>query len=97
MEVTELMQLISTVGFPIVCAVGMGFFIYRCFLTITDSNKEREKKLYKIIDDVRQQVDKAMEINASFVSTLEIMDNSIKNLSQDVEEIKAHINSEVEE
>ena len=91
MEVAELTTLITTVGFPIVCAIGMAFFIYRCFFSITAANKEREARLYKIINDVRGELAKSIEINASFIKTLEIMDNNIKELSDDIDEIKTHL------
>lgn len=91
MEVAELTTLITTVGFPIVCAIGMGWFIYKCFFSITAANKERESRLYKIINDVRGELAKSIEINASFIKTLEIMDSNIQSLSDDVEEIKSHL------
>ena len=63
----QALQAITTVGFPIFCALGMGWFIYKIYMNTTEQNKanmeqvqarcaEREEKLY-------QQIEKNQEIN----------------------------------
>lgn len=53
-----ILQAITTVGFPIVCALVMGWFIYKIYVNTTEQNKanmeqvqarcaEREEKLYE--------------------------------------------------
>ena len=39
----EIIQMISTVGFPIVAVIGMGCFFYKMWLMLEENNKTREK------------------------------------------------------
>ena len=39
MDVSTLSTLITTLGFPIVCVLGLGFFIYRIYLDTQEQNK----------------------------------------------------------
>lgn len=94
------MQLISTVGFPIACAVGMAWFIYQIFLKTTaqsESNmervqarcKEREEKLYQEIEKNRKVNEKAIETIAQYASRLETIQNDISEIKTDITVIMA--------
>lgn len=45
----EIIQMISTVGFPIVAVIGMGCFFYKMWIMIEENNKTREERLMNII------------------------------------------------
>lgn len=45
----EMMQMISTVGFPIVAVIGMGCFFYKMWIMLEENNKTREERLMNII------------------------------------------------
>lgn len=86
---------ITTVGFPIVCALGMGWFIYRIYLNTTEQNKqnmekvqarcaEREEKLYTYID-------KAQEINGQAIATITLYAERLDTIQADVREIKERL------
>lgn len=86
---------ITTVGFPIVCALGMGWFIYRIYLNSTEQNKqnmekvqarcaEREEKLYTYID-------KAQEINGQAIATITLYAERLDTIQADVREIKERL------
>lgn len=92
MELATLIELISAVGFPIVCAVGMGWFIYQVFLKTTaqsqenmkqvqDRCAEREEKLYS-------QITKAQEINGQAIATITLYAERLTDIQQDVRDIK---------
>ena len=87
-----IIQAITTVGFPIVCALGMGWFIYQIYLNTTKHNveamekvqarcAEREEKLYTYID-------KAQEINGQAIATITLYAERLDVIQADVKEIK---------
>ena len=45
----EIVQMISTVGFPIVAVIGMGCFFYKMWIMLEENNKSREERLMNII------------------------------------------------
>lgn len=86
---------ITTVGFPIFCALGMGWFIYKIYLNTTAENKanmeqvqarcaEREEKLY-------QQIEKNQEINGQAIATISHYAEKLDTIHDDVKEIKAKL------
>lgn len=89
------LQAISTVGFPIACAVVMGWFIYKIYNNSTEQNKanmeqvqarcaEREEKLYNYID-------KAQEINGQAIATITLYAERLDTIQADVKEIKERL------
>ena len=89
------LQAISTVGFPIACAVVMGWFIYKIYTNTTEQNKismaavqerckEREEKLY-------EQLQKAQEINGKAIATITLYAEKLEAIQTDVREIKERL------
>lgn len=85
----DMTTIISTLGFPIFCVLALGWFIYKAFDKINTQNQEREKQLYGMLGDVRNQLNKATEINASFVQVLSDFRTDLTDIQEDVKEIKA--------
>lgn len=86
---------ITQVGFPIVCAGVMGWFIYKIYTNTTVANKEnmekiqarcaeREEKLYNYID-------KAQEINGQAIATITLYAERLDTIQADVKEIKERL------
>ena len=48
----EIVQMISTVGFPIVSVVAMGYCFYKILINQEIRNKEREETLMELIRDL---------------------------------------------
>ena len=89
------LQAISTVGFPIACAVVMGWFIYKIYTNTTEQNKtnmaavqercaEREEKLYT-------QIQKAQEINGQAIATITLYAEKLDAIQADVKDIKERL------
>lgn len=87
-----ILSAITTVGFPIVCALVMGWFIYKIYTNSTEQNKinmeqvqarcaEREEKLY-------QQINKAQEINGQAIATITLYAERLETIQTDVKVIK---------
>lgn len=76
-SVNELIELIPTLGFPIVCVIGLSVFVWYMFNHIMDTNKEnmqqiqescriREEKLYTEIAENREINKRAIETIAEY-------------------------------
>lgn len=90
-----ILSAVSTVGFPIACAVVMGWFIYKIYTNTTEQNKanmeavqarcaEREEKLY-------EQIGKAQEINGQAIATITLYAERLDVIQADVKEIKERL------
>lgn len=88
----QFLSAIPTVGFPIVCAMLLFWFIYRIYCNTTEYNKvnleqiqarclAREEVLYK-------QIEKAQEINNQAISTITLYAERLETIQADVKEIK---------
>lgn len=84
--------MISTLGFPIVCVIGLAFFIWKVWTHYRDDMNanmerlqerciEREKILTKTIQENQKVVEKAVE-------TLAFYETNISDIKADVNEIK---------
>lgn len=89
-------ELIPTLGFPIICVIGLGWFIYKIYNDTTKQNaanmeavqkrcQEREEKLYL-------QLEKQNEINGQFAAIIAQYDIKLNNIQKDIDEIKTDVN-----
>ena len=83
MDINDLDNLITSVGFPIVCVLGMGFFIYRLY----KDSVIREDKLYTQIDESRAVNAKAIDTIAHYAEKLETIQHDVKEIKDDVNKI----------
>lgn len=81
-------DVISSVGFPIACVIALGYFIYLAWQKMSAQNEKREDKLYEIIATAQVNNDKLAEANKEFVSVLETYKTDIKEIKNDIEDIK---------
>lgn len=95
MDVSAVIEIITTVGFPIAACIAMGVFIYMIYKKTTEENAKnmeqvqqrcaaREEKLY-------QQVEKAQEINGQAIATIARYDEKLDDIQQDLKDIKTII------
>ena len=81
-------QLISTVGFPIVCVIALGYFVYIAWEKINEQNEKREDKLYDVIVKAQANNEMLLETNKEFVAVLETYKTDITEIKHDIEDIK---------
>ena len=95
MEIAAIIELIPTLGFPIVCVLFLGFFVFKIYKDTTAQNaanmaevqarcKEREDKLY-------MQLEKQNEINGKFASIIAQYDIKLNAIQNDISEIKTDV------
>lgn len=88
-------ELLPTIGFPILCVIGLGWFIYKIYTDTTKQNnanmeavqarcKEREEKLYA-------QLEKQNEINGKFANIIAQYDVKLDTIQTDIAEIKTDV------
>ncbi len=93
---TLISELLPTIGFPILCVIGLGWFIYKIYSDTTKQNaanmeavqtrcQEREEKLY-------QQLEKQNEINGKFAAIIAQYDVKLDHIQKDIDSIKTDVN-----
>lgn len=81
---TMLLELLPTVGFPIVCVIAMGVFIFTIYKNTTKESKDREDKLNKIIVENQVIINDAIDTIAKYAEKLEIIQTDISEIKTEV-------------
>ncbi len=89
MDMTIVGELIATLGFPIVCVIGLGFFVYK----IWQQSVVREEKLMNEIAENREVNSKAIDTISQFAEKLTNVENDIADIKIEVVEIKNIVNN----
>ena len=101
---TAIADLIPTLGFPIVCVLGLGWFIYKIYNDTSKQNnenmekvqarcKEREEKLYTEIALNREINGKAIETIALYADRLNHIEGDLDTMKSDILVIKEKISN----
>ena len=80
MDLKTIQMLITSVGFPIVCVLLMGYFIWQLY---KDSVK-REEKLTAQINESRNVNAKAIDTIAKYAEKLDIIQQDVKDIKNDI-------------
>lgn len=94
-NIDAITTLITTLGFPIVCVLGLGWFIFKIYNDTTKANEEnmakvqercaeREEKLY---DEIKAN----REVNAQAVATIALYAEKLGVIQSDVADIKTDV------
>lgn len=87
MEIATIVELITTLGFPIACVLAMGFFVWKIY----NQSVEREKTLMAEIAENRLVNEKAIETIALYAERLTHIEDNITEIKNDVVLIKDKI------
>ena len=87
MEIGVIIELISAVGFPIVCVLALGFFVFK----IWQQSVTREEKLMAEITENRLVNEKAIETIAQFAERFTHIEEDVAEIKNDVVLIKDKI------
>lgn len=94
MDVSNITQLITSLGFPIVCVIAMAYAMWKVYTRSEDRNEQREDKLYKVISDAQVQNKELSDTNAKFVTILENYESDLDGIKTDVTDIKTKLAKE---
>ena len=79
---------ITTLGFPIVCVVFLGWFVWKIWLRQQEQNEKREEKLYACITEAENLNKQLIETNSEFIEVLTDYRSDLDEIKQNVNEIK---------
>ena len=85
---SELIELIPTLGFPIVCCVAIGICFYRILMMVLADSKEREQNLMNLTRDISTKISELGQIVDKNTEAISEMNEKIEKLSEEVEERK---------
>lgn len=91
MDVSTIQTAISTLGFPIVCVLFLGWFIWKIWMSQQDQNKEREDKLYEYLGKAQAVNEELTKTNSEFVEVLHSYKSDLDTIKNDVTEIKQNM------
>ena len=91
MDVNTIQTLVTSLGFPIVCVMALGWFIYKAFEKFTAQSEKREEKLYTVISQAQETNERLSNTNAEFVSVLNTYKSDLEDIKADVSEIKENM------
>lgn len=91
MDVNTIQNAISTLGFPIVCVLFLGWFIWKIWMSQQDQNKEREDKLYEYLSKAQAVNEELTKTNSEFVEVLHSYKSDLDTIKNDVTEIKQNM------
>ena len=83
-----LIELIPSLGFPIVCCVAIGICFYRILMMVLADGKEREKNLMVLTREISSKIAELGQIVDKNTEAISVMNEKIEKLSNEVEEVK---------
>ena len=81
----ELIELIPTLGFPIVCCVAVGICFYQILMMVLADSKAREQNLINLTREITTKIIELGTIVDKNTEAIRIMNEKIEKLSDEVE------------
>ena len=85
---TELVELIPTLGFPIVCCVAVGICFYQILNKVLSDSKERENNLMNLTREISTKIAELGQIVDKNTEAISVMNEKLEKLSNEVGENK---------
>lgn len=83
----SLIELIPTLGFPIVCCVAVGICFYQMLNKVLNDSKEREVSLMNLTKEISSKVSELGQIVDKNTQALSILNEKLEKLSDKVENV----------
>ena len=81
----ELIELVPTLGFPIVCCMAIGVCFYRILMMVLADSKERENNLMNLTREISSKIAELGTIVNKNTEAIRVMNEKIEKLSDEVE------------
>ena len=81
----ELIELIPTLGFPIVCCVAVGLCFYQMLNKVLSDSKEREVNLMNLTREISSKIAELGQIVDKNTEAISVMNEKLEKLSDEVE------------
>ena len=82
---SELIELIPTLGFPIVCCVAVGFMFYQMLNKVLTDSKERENNLMNLTREISSKIAELGQIVDKNTEAISVMNEKLEKLSDEVD------------
>ena len=82
---SELIELIPTLGFPIVCCVAVGICFYQMLNKVLLDSKERENNLMNLTREISTKIAELGQIVDKNTEAISVMNEKLEKLSQEVD------------
>ena len=87
----EMIELIPTLGFPIVCCVAIGVCFYQILMMVLADGKEREQNLMNLTRDISSKVAELGQIVDKNTESISVMNEKMEKLADEMEGKKHEI------
>ena len=84
----DYVELISTLGFPIVCCVAVGYVFYQMLNKVLTDSKERENNLMTLTREISLKIAELGQIIDKNTENISIMNERLEKLNEEIKEIK---------
>ena len=78
---SELIDLIPSLGFPIVCCVAIGVCFYKILMMVLADSKEREQNLMQLTRDISSKIAELGQIVDKNTEAISILNEKIEKIS----------------
>ena len=89
MDVQQVTQLITNLGFPIVCCLALGYFIWKFSNKLNDDSINRENRLMDYFD-------KQNTVLTTMSNNMEKMSTSLDNINQRLTVVEGKVEDKVQ-
>ena len=93
MSLEAILNIVSSVGFPIACAIALGIFIWKITVVMITNQKEREDKLYDELAECRSVNEKAIATIAQYADSLTSIQQDVGHIKNDITIINTKLDS----
>ena len=84
----DYVELISTLGFRIVCCVAVGYVFYQMLNKVLTDSKERENNLMTLTRDISVKIAELGQIIDKNTENIAIMNERLEKLNEEIKVIK---------
>ena len=82
---TEIIEMISTLGFPIACCVAIGIVFYQMLNKVLCDSKERENNLMSLTREISTKIAELGQIVDKNSEAVSVMNEKLEKLAKEVE------------
>ena len=84
-NMNEIIELIPTLGFPIVCCVAIGICFYRILMMVLADSKEREQNLMNLTRDISSKISELGQIVDKNTEAIRVMNEKIEQITVELD------------
>lgn len=84
----EVVELIPTLGFPIVCCIAIGICFYQILNKVLADSKERENNLMGLTREISTKIAELAQIVDKNTEAISVMNEKLEKLSKELDDKK---------